>query len=80
MYCLLLIICGYNLVNFPYKHASCGCGGKDKDKSRNVFTFVESSANYTSEKNEQSDTSLRDVRSCRNDSVAGNSNLNHEIL
>lgn len=77
---VIVIICGYNLVNFPYKHASCGCGGKDKDKSRNVFTFVESSANYTSEKNEQSDTSLRDVRSCRNDSVAGNSNLNHEIL
>jgi len=41
-----VIICGYNLVAFPYTHSSSK-DGKGGGITRNIFTFIETSVNYS---------------------------------
>ncbi|ORX69319.1 hypothetical protein BCR32DRAFT_330176 [Anaeromyces robustus] len=52
---VIVIICGYELVNFPYSNNQNG--GKGNGITRNIFTFIETSANYSFSSNTNSKTS-----------------------
>jgi len=84
---VIVIMCGYNLVAFPYTHSSNNKDAKAGGITRNIFTFIETTVNYsfsTTSKASQSSGSLKDTtRSYNNkneNQIANTSNLKNEIV
>jgi len=85
---VIVIISGYNLVNFPYAHSQSGEDNKKKGGiTRNIFTFIETTVNYSFSTNSRdsghlSSGSLKDTTKSYNRSEAGapSSNLKNEVV
>jgi len=80
---VIVIICGYELVDFPYKNI--GADGKGGGITRNIFTFIETSVNYSLSSNANSKLSsgsLKDTTRSynKNEVNAQPSNLKTEIV
>ncbi|KAL6600722.1 hypothetical protein LY90DRAFT_707756 [Neocallimastix californiae] len=85
---VIVIICGYNLVNFPYAHSQTKDDKKMGGITRNIFTFIETTVNYsftgtnTRDSSHLSSGSLKDTTKSYNKSevVTPNSALKNEVV
>jgi len=84
---VIVIMCGYNLVNFPYAHSQSHDNKKDGGITRNIFTFIETTVNYSFTTNSKgsghlSTGSLKDTTKSYNKSehVVSNSNLKSDLV
>eukprot|EP00833_Pecoramyces_ruminatium_P013642 jgi/Orpsp1_1/1187674/evm.model.d7180000059358.1 len=86
---VIVIMCGYNLVNFPYSHNQSKEGKKDGGITRNIFTFIETTVNYSFSTNSKdsghlSTGSLKDTTKSYNKSETNGgpqpSNLKNELV